>query len=290
MPDPRAPMTATDTTAAADTPAGTTHPPATGAGFVTACLQSAKRTILQFFRTPQLLMLGTVQGALFLFMFRYIFGGAIQVNSQLDYVDFLVPGFLVTGILWLGMPASSGVAEDATTGVHDRMRSLPIPRASVMFGRSLADTALTSWGLFVTGVLAFIFGFQLHSSAIDVVIALALLLVVTYSFMWVFITIGLVSSSAQAANGMATLLVIPVAFISAAYVPASSLPSWLQPVADNQPFTVFSNALRSLTLGGTNAVGIGHTTTYWVIISLVWCAGIFLVFSTIAVTRFSRRR
>jgi ABC transporter DrrB family efflux protein len=257
---------------------------------VTASLQSAKRTILQFFRTPQLLMLGTVQGALFLFMFRYIFGGAIHVNGQLDYVDFLVPGFLVTGILWLGMPASSGVAEDATTGVHDRLRSLPIPRASVMFGRSFADTALTLWGLFVTAVLAFIVGFRLHSDALDVLLALALLLVVAYSFMWVFITIGLVSSSAQAANGMATLLVIPVAFISAAYVPSDSLPSWLQPVADNQPFTVFSNALRCLTLGGPEKVGIGHTTTYWVVLTLVWAAGIFLVFSTIAVARFSRRR
>ena len=89
---------------------------------------------------------------------------------------------------------------------------------------------------------------------------------------------------------MATLLVIPVSFISAAYVPADSLPGWLQPVANNQPFTIFSNALRSLTLGGADTVGLGHTTTYWVVLSLVWCAGIFLVFSTIAVSRFSRRR
>lgn len=274
----------------ADLTAETAIPRATGANWLTASLQSAKRTILQFFRTPQLLMLGTVQGALFLFMFRYIFGGAIQPGTGVDYVDFLVPGFLVTGILWLGMPASSGVAEDATTGVHDRLRSLPIPRSSVLFGRSLADTALMLWGLLVTTVLAFIVGFRLHADAIDVLIGIGLVVVVAYCFTWVFITIGLVSSSAQAANGMATLLVIPVAFISAAYVPADSLPSWLQPIADNQPFTVFSNALRSLTIGGTNAAGVGHTTTYWVVLSLVWCAGIFLVFSTIAVSRFSRRR
>jgi ABC-2 type transport system permease protein len=283
-------MTTTDTTTTTGVSVGSTIPRATGADFVTASLQSAKRTILQFFRTPQLLMLGTVQGALFLFMFRYIFGGAIQPGGGLDYVDFLVPGFLVTGILWLGMPASSGVAEDATTGVHDRLRSLPIPRSSVMFGRSLADTALTLWGLFVTTVLAFIVGFRLHSDAIDVLLAIALLVVATYSFMWVFITIGLVSSSAQAANGMATLLVIPVAFISAAYVPADSLPGWLQPIANHQPFTILSNAMRSLTLGGAEAVGLGHSTTYWVVLSLVWCAGITLVFSAIAVSRFSRRR
>jgi ABC transporter DrrB family efflux protein len=282
-------MTTTDTRTVGS-PVETPVSHAAGADFVTSALQSAKRTILQFFRTPQLLMLGTVQGALFLFMFRYIFGGAIDPGGGLDYVDFLVPGFLVTGILWLGMPASSGVAEDATTGVHDRLRSLPIPRSSVMFGRSIADTALTMWGLFVAGVLAFIVGFRLHADALDVVLAVVLLVVAAYSFSWIFITIGLVSSSAQAANGMATLLVIPVAFISAAYVPARSLPGWLQPVANNQPFTILSNAMRSLTLGGPRSVGIGHTTTYWVLLSLVWCAGIFLVFSAIAVSRFSRRR
>jgi ABC-2 type transport system permease protein len=282
-------MTTTDSRTAG-LAAPSTIPHGTGAGFVTASLQSAKRTILQFFRTPQLLMLGTVQGALFLFMFRYIFGGAIRTPDGLSYVDFLVPGFLVTGILWLGMPASSGVAEDATTGVHDRLRSLPIPRASVMFGRSLADTALTMWGLFVTTVLAFIVGYRLEADVLDVVLALALIVLVAYCFSWVFICIGLVSKTAQAANGMATLLVIPVAFISAAYVPATTLPSWLRPVAENQPFTVFSNALRGLTLGSPHAVGIGHTTTYWVVLTLVWCAGIFLVFSTIAVMRFSRQR
>jgi ABC transporter DrrB family efflux protein len=282
-------MTTTDTPTTG-LAAPSTIPHGTGAGFVTASLQSAKRTILQFFRTPQLLMLGTVQGALFLFMFRYIFGGAIRTPDGLSYVDFLVPGFLVTGILWLGMPASSGVAEDATTGVHDRLRSLPIPRASVMFGRSLADTALTMWGIFVTTVVAFIVGYRLEADVLDVILAVALIVVVAYCFSWVFITLGLVSKSAQAANGMATLLVIPVAFISAAYVPANSLPSWLQPVADNQPFTVFSNALRGLTLGSPQAVGVGHTTTYWVVLTLIWCAGIFLVFSTIAVMRFSRQR
>jgi ABC-2 type transport system permease protein len=263
---------------------------ATGAGFVTAALQSAKRTILQFFRTPQLLLLGTIQGALFLFMFRYIFGGAINPGDGLDYVDFLVPGFLLTGILWLGMPAATGVAEDAATGVHDRMRSLPIPRSAVIVGRSLADTALTLWGIFVAGVLAFIVGFRLEASAAEVALALVVLLAAIYSFMWVFIAIGLTSKSAQAATGTTTLLIVPLAFVSAAYVPADSLPGWMQPVANNQPFTVFSNATRSLTLGGADTLGLGHSTAYWVALSLAWCAGILVVFASLAVYRFARRR
>jgi ABC-2 type transport system permease protein len=261
----------------------------TGAHFVTASLQSAKRTVFQFFRTPQLLMLGTIQGALFLFMFRYIFGGAIHPGEGLDYVDFLVPGFLVTGILWLGMSAASGVAEDAATGVHDRLRSLPIPRSSVMLGRSLADAALTLWGLFIAAVLAFIVGFRLHADVAEVALALVLLLFAVYSFMWVFITIGLTSGSAQAAQGTATLLIVPLAFVSAAYVPADTLPGWMQPVADNQPFTIISNAVRSLTLGGADAVGLGHSTAYWVALSLVWCVAILAVFGTISVSRFARR-
>jgi ABC-2 type transport system permease protein len=263
---------------------------APGARFGTASLQNAKRTVLQFFRTPQLLMLGTVQGALFLFMFRYIFGGAINPGEGLDYVDFLVPGFLATGILWLGMPAATGVAEDAATGVHDRLRSLPIPRASVMFGRSFADTALTLWGLLVTTVLAFIVGFRLDADVAEVALAVVVLLVAAYSFMWVFIFIGLASKSAQAATGTCTLLIVPLAFISAAYVPADSLPGWMQPVANNQPFTIFSNALRSLTQGGADAVGLGHSTAYWVALSFLWSAGILLVFGTLAVSRFARRR
>lgn len=133
-------------------------------------------------------------------------------------------------------------------------------------------------------------GFRLHADVAEVALALVLLLVAIYSFIWVFIAVGLASKSAQAANGTATLLIVPLAFVSAAYVPADSLPGWMQPVADNQPFTIFSNALRSLTLGGAEALGLGHSTAYWVVLSLVWCAGILLVFSTIAVARFARRR
>src|SRR6476620_4618141 len=76
--------------------------PVPGAGFVTAALTTSRRSILQFFRTPQVLMMGSIQGALFLFMFRYVFGGAIGASLPhgLSYVNFLVPGFLVTVILW----------------------------------------------------------------------------------------------------------------------------------------------------------------------------------------------
>ena len=267
------------------TPAGQPH----GATFVTAALATGRRTLLQFFRTPQLLMMGTIQGALFLFMFRYVFGGAINTRGALTYVDFLVPGFLVTVILWTGMGAASGVAEDSASGVYDRLRSLPIPRSAVMVGRSLADGALVGWGILVTAVIGFLVGFRVHGSLGSVVAAFVLMIVAGYAFSWVFITVGLISGNAQAAQGM-SMLVIPFSFISNANVPVSSMPGWMQPFAANQPVSVVINAVRSLMQGGTDVVGIGHSTGYWVVLSLVWCVAILFVFATLATARFSKSK
>jgi ABC-2 type transport system permease protein len=269
---------------------GTAREPEAGAGFTTATVQSARRTFLQYLRTPQLLVLPTIIGAMFLFIFRYVFGGAIDAGNGVDYVDFLVPGFLLTTILWTGMNAPAGVAEDAASGVHDRFRSLPIPRTAVVAGRSLADGALVSWTLLVNAVLGFAVGFRTHGGIAAAVGAFVVMLVVTYVFSWVFLTLGLVGGNAQAAQGMSTLLVVPFTFLSSAYVPVDSMPGWLQPIAEHQPITVMINAVRSLMLGSTEAAGVGHTTGYWVVLSLVWCAGILAVFSTLAVHRFARTR
>ncbi|HEY7105297.1 MAG TPA: ABC transporter permease [Acidimicrobiia bacterium] len=261
-----------------------------GAGLVTTTMQAARRTVLQYLRTPQLLVLPTIMSALFLFVFRYILGGAIQPGGGVDYVDFVVPGFLVTTILWTGMNAPAGVAEDATSGVHDRLRSLPIPRAAVVAGRALADTALAAWTVLFTAVLGYAVGFRAHGSAGAVVLAFAVMLVADLAFSWLFISLGLSAGNAQAAQGMSTLLVVPLTFVSSAYVPVDSMPGWLQPIAANQPVTVITNAVRSLVLGGTDAAGVGHTTAYWVVLSVAWCVAIFAVFASIAVARFSRTR
>jgi len=260
-----------------------------GAGFVTTAIETSKRTILQFFRTPQLLMMGTIQGAMFLLMFRYVFGGAISTRGAISYVDFMVPGFLVTTILWTGMGAAAGVAEDGASGVFDRLRSLPIPRGAIVLGRSLADVTLMTWGFLITSIIGFAVGFRAHGSLGAVILAFLLMIVAGYAFTWVFITIGLVSGSAQAAQGMG-MLVVPFSFISSANVPVASMPGWLQPFAANQPMSVIINAVRSLMAGGTEVVGIGHSTGYWVALSLVWCAAILFVFGGLATARFSRSR
>lgn len=272
-----------------DTHSSSAPPEGRSTGFVTTSLATGRRTLLQFFRTPQLLMMGTVQGALFLFMFRYVFGGAIDTRGGLSYVDWMVPGFLVTVIMWSGMSAAAGVAEDSSTGVYDRLRSLPIPRSGVMVGRSLADGALVGWGVLTTALIGFLIGFRTHGPISGVVAGIALTFLAGYCFAWIFISLGLFAGNAQAAQGL-SMLVIPFSFVSSANVPVASMPGWMQPFAANQPISVLINAVRSLMQGGTGVVGIGHTTTYWVVLSLLWCAGILAVFVPLATSRFAKVR
>jgi ABC-2 type transport system permease protein len=252
----------------------------------TSTLGIAKRSMLKFLRTPQLVVLGTIQGAMFLLIFRYVFGGAIGAGG-LSYVDFLVPGFITTGVLFAGMGAAAGVAEDLEQGFVDRLRSLPIPRSAVLAGRALADTGMQLWGLVITTAIGFAVGFRIHGSVLDAVAAFGLLILLGFAFEWLFITLGMFAGSAQAAQGLA-LLVFPLTFVSSAYVPVETMPGWLQAFAEHQPLTVMVDAVRALTQGPAAELQLGHSAGYYVIRSLVWAAAIVAVFAPIAVARFRR--
>ncbi|HET6750819.1 MAG TPA: ABC transporter permease [Actinomycetes bacterium] len=256
------------------------------AGLGTSTLGIAKRGLLKFLRTPQLVILSTVQGAIFLLIFRYVFGGAIGAGG-LDYVDFLVPGFITTGILFVGMGAAAGVAEDLEQGFVDRLRSLPIPRSAVLAGRALADTAVQVWGLAVTAAIGFAVGFRLHGSVAQALAAFGLLVLLGFAFEWLFITLGLFAGSAQAAQGLA-LMVFPLTFVSSAYVPVESMPGWLQAFAEHQPVTVMVDAVRALTQGPAAEALLGHGAGFYVVRSLLWAAGIVAVFAPLAVARYRR--
>ena len=270
-----------------------THPgtatvtaPDRSAGPLATTAAVAGRTLRKFVRTPQLVVLGTIQGALFLLIFRYVFGGAIE-TGDVSYVDFLIPGFVVTGVLFSGMGTAAGVAEDVEHGFFDRLRSLPVPRSALLAGRATADTAILTWGLAVTTAIGFLVGFRIHGSVVEALAAFGLAVVFGFAFVWVFIVMGLTAGSAQAAQGM-SLLVFPLTFVSSAYVPVESMPGWLQPVAEHQPITAMVNAVRSLVLGGADAAGLTGSTGYWVAVALLWSLGLVVVFAPIAVARYRR--
>src|SRR6202049_3429020 len=122
------------------------QPRDTAAGLFVSTLQIARRVLLKFIRSPQLVVVGTLQGAMVLLIFRYVLGGAIGLGG-INYVDFVVPCFITTGVLFNAMYAAVGMAEDVGGGLVARLRSLPIPRRAVLIGRALADTTLQILGL-----------------------------------------------------------------------------------------------------------------------------------------------
>jgi ABC transporter DrrB family efflux protein len=258
-----------------------------GASFPVSSVTVAGRTVKKFVRSPQLIVAGTVQGAMFLLIFRYVFGGAISHTGSLSYVDFLVPGFVVTSVLFSGMGSAAGIAEDIQLGLFDRLRSLPISQLSVVVGRVLADTALVAWSLAVTVGIGLLIGFRVHDGTGPALAAFGLCVLYGFAFCWLFNTLGLYSGSPQAAQSL-SLFAFPLSFVSSAYVPVATMPGWMQAFAQNQPITPMTNAVRILTQGRPAEVALGHPLSAYLPVSLLWCAVLVAVFAPVSVARYRR--
>ncbi|MHB1593051.1 MAG: ABC transporter permease [Streptosporangiaceae bacterium] len=242
----------------------------------TVAIEIARRVLRKYSRTPGLFAMSMVQAAMFLFSFRYIFGGAIHVDAM-SYVDYLVPGYVATIVLFTGGGIAVSVAEDRAQGFTGRLLSLPIARTSIVAGRALADFTTNAWSIVFTAGIGFAFGFRLTGSVGGGLEALALCLTYGLAFTVVFIVIGLVAPNPQAAQGM-SMIAFVLAFISSTYVPASSMPGWLQPFARYQPVTPMVDAVRAALAGSSADIGL----------ALAWAAGLIVVFTPLAVLRYRR--
>ena len=259
--------------------------PSRPAGAVTTIAGVARRTVLRNVRNPQVFFLGMVQGAMFLLIFRYVFGGAI--TSGIRYVDFLVPGFVGTGVFFSGMGSAIGVAQDLSEGFFDRLRSLPVPRMAVLGGRVVADTILAGIGLSVTITVGFAVGFRTSAPLGGLLLCVVLCLFAAFAFTWMFVYVGVLAGNPEAAQGMG-LLVFPFTFVSSAFVPVESMPGWIQAFARNQPITQVVNATRAFSLGDRAEEVLGHTAGHFATRTLFWCAVFIAVFAPLAARRYRR--
>jgi ABC transporter DrrB family efflux protein len=260
-------------------------PPERVPGAAATAVTYAGRTIRQFVRTPQLIVVGALTSSMFLLIFRYVFGGAIQ-TGRVAYVDFLIPALAAVGGLFAS--GSVGVATDVDSGMFDRLQSLPVPRSALLLGRSLADTVLVTWSMFVTLALGFVTGFRIHGGLAPALGALVLCVGYGAAFTWPMIYIGLAAGTAQAAQGMA-FMAFPFVFVSSAYVPVASMPGWMRPIAANQPVTSMVGSVRALVLGNDAQAVLGHSAAWFTARALLWCVVIVAVFASLATRRFNRR-
>jgi ABC transporter DrrB family efflux protein len=228
---------------------------------------------------PTLLLAFTVQPVMFVLLFVYVFGGAIQTPGY-EYVDFLIPGIIVQNIAFGGFVTALGLNEDLNKGLIDRFRSLPMARPAVLAGRTLADVVTNFLSVIVLLVTGLIIGFSFDAGIGEIVGGLALLLLFGYAFSWVFALLGLLVSSPESANSVGFIAVFPLTFISSAFVPVESMPSALQWFAEINPFTVTVDAMRALWLGAPAGDSVWG--------AVVWSLVIIGVFAPLAVARYRR--
>jgi ABC-2 type transport system permease protein len=238
----------------------------------------AKRNLLRIPRQPDLLIAYTIQPVMFVLLFVYVFGGAIQTPG-FDYVDFLMPGIIVQSIAFGGFVTALGLSEDVKKGLIDRFRSLPMSRAAVLTARTSSDILLNILSLCVLFAVGFLAGFNfIDATAGEVVLGILLLLMMGYAFSWIFALVGLYSSSPETANSIGFTLIFPLTFASSVFVPADSMPDGLRQFAEANPFTTWSDAIRSLWLD-TPA-----NTDVWM--SFIWCIVLTAIFAPLAVARY----
>ena len=245
---------------------------------VSDTLVLARRNLRRIPRQPDLLIAYTVQPVMFVLLFVYVFGGAIQTPG-FDYVDFLMPGIIVQSIAFGGFVTALGLSEDVQKGLIDRFRSLPMSRAAVLAGRTFSDILLNCLSLVVLFAVGFAAGFGFIDSSVgEIVLGIVLLLLLGYAFSWIFALIGLFSSSPETANSIGFTLIFPLTFASSVFVPVETMPDGLRQFAEANPFTTISDAVRSLWLG-TPA-----NSDVWM--AFVWCIVLIAIFAPLAVRRY----
>lgn len=247
---------------------------------ISDALVLAKRRLMHVPRDPELLVFATVQPVMFVVLFRYVFGGAINVGDT-SYANYLMPGIFVQTVTFGAMSTGMGLAQDMTRGLVDRFRSLPMARSAVLTGRTLADLVVNTFVVFVMLAVGVLVGFRPEGGVAGWLGGLGLLLLVSFTFSWIAATIALFVRSPEAVNSAGFIWLFPLTFCSSAFVQTSTMPGWLRAFADHQPLTIIVNAVRGFFLNGSAG------SDGW--LALAWCLGILAVFVPLSVTLYKKR-
>jgi ABC transporter DrrB family efflux protein len=258
---------------------GTRAKPARPGRVLNHSLTIARRNLIQVVRSPELLVFSAVQPIMFVLLFNYVFGGAIQTPG-VDYIDFLIPGIVVMTVAFASFGTGIGLNVDLSNGMVDRFRSLPIARSAYLTGRILADTLRIMGNVLLLAGVGMLLGLRFSAGPGPALGAFLLATAFGVAMAWVAALIGLAARNPETVNSVGFIWLLPLTFASSAFVPVATMPGWLQAFAEVNPITVNVDALRALVLGGPTATPVLQ--------SLAWIVGITVVFWALAVRRYRR--
>lgn len=239
-----------------------------------------KRNLIRYKRIPQLLFFSTVQPIMFLLLFTFVFGGAINVGGG-SYINYLLPGILMQSALFGSLQTGVGLADDMNKGIIDRFRSLPMAHLAVLAGRTISDLVRNAFVVTVMLLVGIAIGFNPAGGFVGIVAAALLSVFFGFAFSWVSATMGLAVRNSETAQVAGFVWVFPLVYISSAYVPTDTLPAVLKAFANISPITMTIDAVRALTAG--------EPAGQSVLFAVLWIFGILMVFVPLSVRLYRRR-
>lgn len=238
-----------------------------------------KRNLVHYKRLPQLIIFSFIQPIMFVLLWAYVFGGAIETDAG-SYINWLLPGILVQTVLFGAMMTGVGLAEDMQKGMIERFRSLPMARSAVLMGRIITETLRNIWVIAIMIIVGYIIGFRISHGWTDFIWAMMLTLGFGFAFSWVSAAIGLAVKNVETAQSAGFIWVFPLAFISSIFVPIESMKSGVRAFAEHNPITYTVDVVRALLLGNN----VGNELWY----SLAWIIGITIVFTYISIRQYRK--
>ena len=240
----------------------------------------AWRALIKMRRTPEQLVDVTFMPVLLTVMFGFMFAGAVS-GSRASYLPTLIPGIITMTLITSSVAAGTQLREDMDKGVFDRFRSLPIARIAPLAGPMMADLVRYALATSITLIVGVLMGYRPGGGVADVAAGIALAVTTGWCFAWIFLWVGTIVKTAGAVQGLSMMIMFPLAFLSNAFVPVSTLPGWLQTVTRVNPISHVVSALRDLMNNGALTAQVG-----W---ALLGCATVAAIFIPLAVHSYSRR-
>ncbi|MFI1091160.1 ABC transporter permease [Streptomyces sp. NPDC020917] len=242
----------------------------------------ARRNMLQIKQDPESMFDALLMPVIFTLLFVYVFGGAVSGKGhQQEYVNYVIPGLMAMMGMNISMAVGTGINDDFKKGVMDRFRTMPIARSSVLIAKIVVEVGRMLIAIAILLGMGFALGLTIHTDVMHLLAAIGLSAVFGASLMWIFILLGLTMRTAQAVQGVAMLVLMPLQFGSSIFAKPTTMPGWLENFTKVNPLSNLADAARALVNGGAVAHSVWMT--------LAWSAGITLVTAPLAVARFRKK-
>jgi ABC transporter DrrB family efflux protein len=247
------------------------------------------RNLIHIKRMPEMLLDVTVQSVMFVLLFAFVFGGSIAVAGS-NYREFLLPGIMVQTMVFSSAIVAMGLTNDLQKGIVDRLKSMPISRASVLVGRSISSLIHSSIGIAVMGLTGLLIGWRIRTGVADAALGFLLLLLFGFAMIWLGIWVGSLMRTVEAVQGLMFTVMFPLTFVANTFAPPENMPGWLRTIAEWNPVSSLAQACREL-WGNAPAVGpdAAWPLQHPVLMAVVWPLLLTAIFAPLALKAFKRR-